>query len=296
VGVIRLPVSGRALGLVLGARPHILRIDAQIGGYDSVAYPALELSAKGILPLAMTDCLNFGNPENSEVMSQFVASLQSMSEQAEVFAAPIISGNVSFYNETLGQNITSTPATGLVGLRDELEKIPRSHFTATEDEVYLLRRKFITTNGMAGEMRREKLQFSGDYSAKAVGEFASLTRHLSLLSGVMATRVVGKFGLGYALARMTTPELGFAADNGALELNDLTHENLYEVIMVVRPDQALALRELFQSLNKDKATEFKRIGHTRAQVFKLTPDVSLQLKDIHAAYNTSWEVQLAGLS
>jgi hypothetical protein len=68
------------------------------------------------------------------------------------------------------------------------------------------------------------------------------------------------------------------------------------VILVVQPDQALALRELFQTLNKDKSTEFKRIGHTRANVFKLTAEVSLPLKDIHTAYNTSWEVQLAGLS
>ena len=92
-----------------------MRMDAQIGGIDSVAYPSLELAAKGFMPLAVTDCLNFGNPENPEIMSEFVASVEGMSAQCQELETPIISGNVSFYNETLNTNITSTPSTGIRG-------------------------------------------------------------------------------------------------------------------------------------------------------------------------------------
>ena len=100
VAVLRLP-SGRGLGLVLGCRPHVMRMDAEIGGFDDAAfYPALELSAKGFEPLALTDCLNFGNPEKPAIMSEFVASVEALASAAKVLDAPVISGNVSFYNET----------------------------------------------------------------------------------------------------------------------------------------------------------------------------------------------------
>ncbi|HAG92460.1 MAG TPA: hypothetical protein DCL41_11335, partial [Bdellovibrionales bacterium] len=71
-------------------------------------------------------CLNFGNPEKSEIMSEFVASLKGMSQACESLVSPIISGNVSFYNETEGKNITSTPSTGLVGLKENLD-LPKDH-------------------------------------------------------------------------------------------------------------------------------------------------------------------------
>jgi phosphoribosylformylglycinamidine synthase subunit PurL len=137
LGVIRLPDSKRGLGLSLGCRPYIMRMDAQIGGADSVLYPSLELAAKGFQPLAVTDCLNFGSPENRTIMSEFVASLEAMSAACEALDAPIISGNVSFYNETLGQNITSTPATGVVGLRDNLNDIPKGTFSGAGDDIFI---------------------------------------------------------------------------------------------------------------------------------------------------------------
>src|SRR6202000_2540392 len=105
VSVVRLK-SDRALAIVLGCRPQLMRMDARIGATDAIFMPALEMAAKGFEPLAVTDCLNYGNPEKPNIMSEFVASVEGISRACEAIDAPVISGNVSFYNETLGQNIT----------------------------------------------------------------------------------------------------------------------------------------------------------------------------------------------
>jgi len=252
IGVVALPNTGRGLGLVLGGRPHVMRMDAQIGGYDSVAYPALELAAKGFLPLAVTDCLNFGNPENSTIMSEFVASVEAMSQQCERLATPIISGNVSFYNETLGENITSTPATGLVGLRDSVENLPRSQFLNKNDEVYMLSLDMLASTGCFAEKTRQQAVFCGDWHAQRVADFCDLVRHMALLSGVHSSRVVGKWGRGYALARMVNGTLGFEVDTNmaSTTASEWVTENFYEVLWAVDAVHAHTFRELFSKLNK----------------------------------------------
>ncbi|OFZ15993.1 MAG: phosphoribosylformylglycinamidine synthase II [Bdellovibrionales bacterium RBG_16_40_8] len=293
VGAQRLP-SGKILGLVLGGRPYVMRFDAYVGAIDCIAYPALELAAKGFLPLAATDCLNFGSPDNPEIMSEFVATIEGMSAQCEALHVPIISGNVSFYNETLGENITSTPATGLVGLKDHFEATPRSYFQNKNDEIYLLRLPLLKFQGMFAEVEKLSQEGSGYLDVKKVASFADLTRHLALVKGVSASRVVGKIGLAYALARMTTAELGVEIDK---VINDgVFIENLYEVLFTVNSDSALQFRELFNKLSQNNEIDMKIIGHVREGIFKIKNEIDLPLSEIHSAYNTNWEVLFAGLS
>ncbi|MFN8791254.1 MAG: phosphoribosylformylglycinamidine synthase subunit PurL [Bdellovibrionales bacterium] len=116
VSLLRLE-SGRALGLALGCRPWLMKLDPVLGAYDAAMEPALKLVAAGCWPVGMTDCLNFGNPEKKQIISEFVASVEALAHSAKLWDAPVISGNVSFYNETEGHNIISTPAVGVVGLR-----------------------------------------------------------------------------------------------------------------------------------------------------------------------------------
>ncbi len=123
VGMIRLP-SGRGLGVALGCRPDIMKIDNYLGVADAVIWPVLQLASKGIRACAITDCLNFGNPESPQIMSEFAQAVDVIVKASQVFEAPVISGNVSFYNSTEGHNITSTPAIGVVGLRKNCEMIP----------------------------------------------------------------------------------------------------------------------------------------------------------------------------
>jgi phosphoribosylformylglycinamidine synthase subunit PurL len=297
IGVLQLPVSQRALGLVLGNRPHVMRFDAKVAAIDSIIYPALELSAKGFLPLAATDCLNYGNPENVEIMSEFVATVEGMSSACEALHTPVISGNVSFYNETLGENITSTPSTGLVGLRQDVNNLPTSSFRKNNDEVFLLRLPQLQLQGLYAEELRKTQNGIGQLNVRDLEGFVRLIRNLALFQGVNSTRVVGKFGLAYALARMCTDQLGVQVNAlGAASTRALFSETLYEVIFCVSDDQSFQFRELFNKLSTNTKITCDLLGSVRAGTFQLGDEINLSLKEIQAAYNTSWEVHLAGLS
>lgn len=296
VGILRLPDSGRGLGIVLGCRPHMMRHDARIGAIDAVAYPSLELAAKGFEPVAVTDCLNFGNPEQVEIMSEFVATIEGLSDLCREIEAPIISGNVSFYNETTGQNITSTPATGVVGLRDSVENLPPSHFTKKNSDIFLLSSRQLSATGLWSDVLKIKPLVSGDLDVKSVANFIRLTQKLSQVDGVEATRVNGKFGLGYTLARMCAPRLGLNIDSTELRAADFFVESLYSVVFVVDTDSSLRFRDAFKTMPSAKESQLQRIGIVVEDRFRLNNEIQLNLSDVLSAYSTSWEVELAGLS
>lgn len=126
VGFVQLP-TGRGLSVAVGCRPWLMRIDAVVGAWDAVFYPSWQMAVKGAKVLAVTDCLNFANPEKKEIMSQFVASVESICDASVALSAPVISGNVSFYNENEIQGITSLERV-LIGLRNSVENIPYEMF------------------------------------------------------------------------------------------------------------------------------------------------------------------------
>ncbi len=294
VAIQRLPDSGRGLGMVLGCRPYVMRWDAREGGMDAVAYPALELAAKGFEPLAVTDCLNFGNPEKEDIMSEFVASLDGMNRVCEKLETPIISGNVSFYNETMGQNITSTPATGLIGLRDSVENIPLSHFNSENEIIYLLRLPMAVFGGLSAEVNAEKPAGYGQIAPSQVAAFARILRSLALQPMVTSSRVVGKFGLAYALARMTQTNLGCRILGSQLKLarpklsvDDLFREYFYEVILTVRPDQAVTLEAVFRGLRGAlTSVELFAIGSTGGTQLNIEGLLQAECAQLEKSYST----------
>lgn len=290
VSVVRLPDSGRGLGLVLGCRPYVMRLDARLGGYDAAFYPALELAAKGFQPLAMTDCLNFGNPEKSEIMTEFVASVEALAHAARLLDAPVISGNVSFYNETLNRNITSTPATGLVGLRDGVEKIPNSNFVRKGDEVWLLRMPGVY---FIGDQLGRKTEFCGDLNPDHVAKFIGEVRKLGNSAQVHSSRVVGKFGLAYALFRMCTHELGVEVKEGdwASKGNDpWSTEHLYEVVL-----SGEGLEDLLREAAMHCGARFWHLGQVTSSGLVLDGR-ALDLKSLQASYEQGWRNNFAQLA
>lgn len=137
VALVRLN-SGRALSIALGCRPWLMKQDPVVGAYDTIFEPAIKMLCTGAWPVAITDCLNFGNPERPEIMSEFVASVEAIAHSAKLWDAPVISGNVSFYNETEGRSIPSTPATGVVGLKKRETPIVQDSFSKVDLKVGVL--------------------------------------------------------------------------------------------------------------------------------------------------------------
>jgi phosphoribosylformylglycinamidine synthase len=120
--VVRVHGTGKALALTTDCTPRYCEADPETGGAQAVAEAWRNLTAVGARPLAVTDNMNFGNPEKPGVMGQFVGCTKGMAAACRALDFPVVSGNVSLYNETEGRAIPPTPQIGAVGLLDDLTR------------------------------------------------------------------------------------------------------------------------------------------------------------------------------
>ena len=136
--VIRIKGSSKGVGMSLDCNSRYCYLDPYAGGMIAVAEGARNLVCSGVKPLAITNCLNFGNPEKPEIMWQFKESVRGMSDACSFFKTPVVSGNVSFYNETQGVAIYPTPVVGMVGLIQDCSKAITQFFKEDGDVIVLL--------------------------------------------------------------------------------------------------------------------------------------------------------------
>jgi len=135
--VLRVNAAPKALALTTDVTPRYCEADPFEGGMQAVAEAWRNLTAVGARPLALTDNLNFGNPERPEIMGQFVGCIRGISEACRALDFPVVSGNVSLYNETNGRAILPTPTIGGVGVLDDFTRSASIAFKG-EGEVVLL--------------------------------------------------------------------------------------------------------------------------------------------------------------
>ncbi len=137
-GVVRLHGSERALAVTVDCTPRYCQAAPRSGGAQAVAEAWRNLNAVGARPLAVTNNLNFGNPERPEIMGQLVGCVQGMAEACAAFETPVVSGNVSLYNETNGQAIPPTPVIGAIGLIERLDRMATIGFKAAGEAILLI--------------------------------------------------------------------------------------------------------------------------------------------------------------
>lgn len=137
--VIRLRESGnKAIALTTDCNPRYCYLDPHLGAQIAVAEAARNLSCVGAAPLAVTDCLNFANPEKPDNFWQFRRAVEGLADACEAFGTPVISGNVSFYNETPEGAIFPTPTVGMIGLLPDADKRVTMGFKDKSDNIYLI--------------------------------------------------------------------------------------------------------------------------------------------------------------
>ena len=117
--VVRVKGTGRALAMSSDVNPVYCYLDPYEGGKQAVAEAARNVAVSGARPVAITDCLNFGSPERPEIMWQFAECIRGISDACNALATPVVSGNVSFYNETEGNAVYPTPTIGMVGIIED---------------------------------------------------------------------------------------------------------------------------------------------------------------------------------
>jgi len=135
---IRIKENGKALSMSSDCNPRYCYIDPQRGSALAVVESGRNVAMSGARPLSITDCLNFGNPENPEVMWQFAKSCEGIKEACLALNTPVVSGNVSLYNETNGVSVYPTPAIAMVGLNDDQNSVLPSHFQEDNSEILLI--------------------------------------------------------------------------------------------------------------------------------------------------------------
>ena len=290
IGVVSLPETGRALSVVLGCRPYVMRMHPGLGGADAVIYPSLELAVKGFKSLAVTDCLNFGNPEKPELMSEFVAAVESMSEACKAIDAPVISGNVSLYNETLEKNVTSTPSTGIVGIKDDIQNIPSDKFQQNGDVAFVLRLPQVKTEGCYKEICGEQPKYSGELNNKELSEFVTGLKEIVLKNIITTSKVSGNFGLAFTLSKMCMSGMGLKVDNQEVfSSQGLFGESLYEVVLCVSKNQKEGFLQLASELkSKLNQLEIYELGTTGGSNLEINSQ-SVPVDHLFKEYNQSWE-------
>ncbi len=136
--VLRIKGTPKGIALTVDGNGRYCYLDPFIGGQIVVAEAARNLACVGARAIALTDCLNFGNPEKSDVAWQFEQCIRGMSEACRVLDVPVISGNVSFYNETRGEAVYPTPTVGMLGLLPDISRRCTQSFKSEGDVVVLL--------------------------------------------------------------------------------------------------------------------------------------------------------------
>jgi len=136
--VVRIKGTNKAVAMTVDCNGRYCLLHPYEGARLAVAEAARNLVCSGAEPVGLTDCLNFGNPERPDIMWQFVLAIEGMKDACEAFQIPIVSGNVSFYNETNGLSIYPTPMLGMVGLIEEAGRTMTQWFKQEGDDIILL--------------------------------------------------------------------------------------------------------------------------------------------------------------
>jgi phosphoribosylformylglycinamidine synthase subunit PurL len=161
--VLRLKETKRALAMATDGNGRWCFLAPRLGAMHAVAEAARNVACSGARPIAATNCLNFGNPEKPEVMWQFTEAIDGITEACRVLETPITGGNVSFYNETLGQPIYPTPVLGVLGLLENAESALGSSFVNEGDAIVLL-----DAGAPPASLEEARREFSSSEYAKTI--------------------------------------------------------------------------------------------------------------------------------
>lgn len=251
-GVLRVRGTKKGLAMTTDGNGRFVYLNPEVGGKMALAEAAANIVATGALPLAITDCLNYGDPNDPEIFWELHQSVSGMAEACRVFDTPVISGNVSLYNENNGQAIHPTPMVGMVGLIKDLKNLVKMAAQAAGDQVYLLGQ---TGDDYAGSELQKML--TGNI-AGTVADFdlnhvhAMMQTLLSLMEDgkVASAHDLAEGGLGVALA-----ETLFKTDLGMNLKLDLTKNQLFSetagrFVVTVKKEDAAA----FEAALGDDAT------------------------------------------
>ncbi|HSI68317.1 MAG TPA: phosphoribosylformylglycinamidine synthase subunit PurL, partial [Planococcus sp. (in: firmicutes)] len=253
--VIRVRGTNKGLAMTTDCNSRYIYLDPETGGKIAVAEAARNVVVSGAKPLAITDCLNFGNPEKPEIFWQLEKAADGMSAACTILDSPVIGGNVSLYNETNGTAIYPTPTIGMVGLVEDLSHVTTQDVKKEGDYIYLIGESFTEFGGSELQKMVEGRIFG---KAPAIDLTIEARRQKEILSAIQQGLVasahdVAEGGVAVALAEKTFGHgIGMEVSLTGSATTALFSESQSRFILSVAPEHAQAFEEI--------VTDAKRIG------------------------------------
>ena len=287
--IIRIHNKDKAIAVSVDSSANYCKSDPFTGGKQIVCEYWRNLIAVGAKPLAITNCLNFGNPENKEVMGEFAESLQGIKKACEFLNYPVVSGNVSFYNGTNKKNIYPTPVIGGVGLIRKLIK-PISHsFKNVKSNIILigktfghlgqscfLKENYSITEGMPPEVNLLNERNNGECILNLIEKNLIMSSH-DLSNGGLITAIsemIISSNLGakiYKPKNLTNLFTYFFGEDQARYIIEVESKNLLKV----------------EKIMKDNNIYYENIGFTQEQFFEIEGELKISTKDL-IKINNQW--------
>lgn len=244
-GVIRIRGTQKALAMTTDGNGRFVHLNPYVGGKMAVIEACANVVSAGATPLAMTDCLNYGDPNDPEIFYELKESVAGMAQACRVFDTPVISGNVSLYNESDGKAIFGTPMVGMVGLLENVNQVVSSHVQHEGDLLYVLGATQADFSGSEIQKMQAK-HISGAVSDFDEHTIAANMR--ALLQAMQANLVaschdVSEGGLGVTLAEtLFTTKLG-ADVTLAMPNANVFSETAGRFVISVTPANAAAFEQ-----------------------------------------------------
>ena len=263
-GVLRVRGTKKAIAMCTDTNGRFVYLDPRVGGQRTVLESATNIVASGALPLAITDCLNYGDPNDPEIYWSLHESCQGIADACEILETPVVSGNVSLYNENDGEAIYPSPMIGMVGLIKDYDHVIPMRMQETGDQVYLLGK---TDDDFAGSELQKMMtgKISGLPHAPNLLEIKDYLYRLQKLMAeglVRSAHDLSEGGLGVALA-----ESVFKTDLGLKIKADISASWLFSET----PGR------LIVSIASDKAQKFEEKMPEAVKLGQVTDDQNLQI-------------------
>ncbi|AXX84329.1 phosphoribosylformylglycinamidine synthase subunit PurL [Aliarcobacter skirrowii] len=279
---IRIKETGKALSMSADCNTRFCYINPQLGAAAAVMESGRNVAMTGAVPKAITDCLNFGNPQNPEVMWQFKESCEGIKNACKALNTPVIGGNVSLYNETNGVSVFPTPSIAMVGVNEDAQNVLPSKLQESGNVLYLL-----------GDTYSE---FGGSlYLKKLYGKVAGVhpkvdfEKELALWNTVIeanrakllkSAKDVNLGGIAISLAKMAVVgNIGVEANISLNDSKDIFSESLSRAIVEVNPKNC----EEFEKLASKNRVSYVAIGKTGTDKFIIN-DIYKNISDLSKIY------------
>ena len=256
---IRIKETGKALAMSADCNTRLCYINPELGAAAAVMESGRNVAMSGAVPKAITDCLNFGNPENPEVMWQFAASCEGIKSACKALNTPVIGGNVSLYNETNGVGVFPTPSIAMVGVNEDANKVLPSCLQEDGNYLYLLGD---TKSEFGGSLYMKKI-FD---TVAGVHPEVDFEKELKLWDTVIdankqgllkAAKDVNVGGLAIALAKMAVVgNKGLEASISLEEERDVFSESLSRAVVELCPENI----QKFEKLCESKGITYTNLG------------------------------------